>query len=100
LDGIVDYILYVDNYINLYLSNIQQITGSYRLSSFKIPLIYSSGVIMFDNEFNSFKQFIDLANSSQIIDKIKIEVYDRFNNLILCNNADYSLTLELEYNNN
>jgi len=49
--------------------------------------------------FVVIEQFIDLANSSQIIDKIKIEVYDRFNNQILNNNADYSLTLEFEYNN-
>lgn len=98
LNSTCDYVLFIDNYISLYFKNIQtNSNSSYRLCHFKIPLTQVNGVILFGSDNQNFKQYITLANSSQIIDKIQIQVYDRFNNPILNNNADYSLTLEIEF---
>ena len=93
----VDFILNVDNYISLYLANVRSLNNTNRLCSFKIPLTTSNGVILFDGESTSFKQFLDLGNDGQMINTIHIKVYDRFNQQILSNNADYSLTLMFEY---
>lgn len=97
VNSTVDFLLNCDHYISMYISNINCNNSSYRLQSFKIPLNASNGTIFYDQENTSFKQFIDLGYSNQTFNHLNVQIYDRFNNLILCNNSDYSFTLAFEF---
>lgn len=98
--GSVDYLLNVDNYINMYISNISAENASSNGDlncSFKIPLNATNGLIYYSAENTSMKQYVSLLNSSQSPNYLQIVIYDRFNQPILNNNADYSFTLEVFY---
>jgi hypothetical protein len=68
-------------------------------TSFKISLQSVNGQICFNAENVGFTQSVLLLNKTQTISYLQIQIYDRFGNLILSNNSDYSFTLAVEYEN-
>jgi hypothetical protein len=91
------YLLNVDNYIIMYINNIQALhtenTGNF-LQSFKIPLNAVNGVVYYQAENSNFSQSVYLAPSH--IQYLDITIYDRFGQKIQCNNSDYSFSLSVE----
>ena len=94
------YNLNVDNYISLFLSNIQATTtsnnnGSY--CSFKVLLTTTNGNILYDCENQTFSQCISLSENPSPIAFIDCVIYDRFGNSLNNNGYDYSLSLGFEF---
>jgi hypothetical protein len=98
--GPVDYLLNTDNYINMYLYNISSdntSSGGNLYCSFKIPLNAEYDLVYFSAENTSFRQYLSTSNSNQDIPSLQVIMYDRFGEMILNNNVDYSFTLEVSY---
>lgn len=98
--GAVDYVLNVENYINMYLYNISSDNTSSSGSlycSFKIPLNAGYGMIYYSAENTSFRQYLNTSNSIQDVPSLQVIMYDRFGEMIINNNTDYSFTLEVSY---
>jgi hypothetical protein len=97
--GAVDYFINPDNYIVMYLSNVPTnntaANGNLTLS-FKIPLPSAYGNVLYISEGSSMRQYIGTMSGGQTITSLKVQIYDRFGNLITANNNDYSFTLEFE----
>ena len=92
------YLLNVDNYIVMYINNVQALhtenTGNF-LQSFKIPLNAVNGVVYYQAENSHFSQSVHLSPNNQI-QYLDITIYDRFGQKIQCNNSDYSFSLSVE----
>lgn len=74
----VDYVLNVDNYINMYFPNVTSATTSCdgRLNcSFKIPLNAGYEVVYYSAENTSFNEVLSMANSTTYL---QVVMYDRF----------------------
>jgi hypothetical protein len=98
----VNYLLNVDNFLSMYLSNVSTentFNNGNIFTSFKISLQSVNGQICFNAENVGFTQSVLLLNKTQTISYLQIQIYDRFGNLILSNNSDYSFTLAVEYEN-
>jgi hypothetical protein len=93
------YNLNYDNYLNIYCPNIPHKTNGFsnQLMSFKIPLNSSSGSIYYTAENISFSQFIEITDENFILNNLKIQVYDQFNNLLDNNGINWSFTLAFQY---
>ena len=93
------YNMSIDNYIILRLTNISTTTlnstNTNLTIDYKIPLNATAGMVFFScDESNSYKQVLKI-NPTDIINQIKIQVYDRFGSQLLSlYNFDYSITLE------
>ena len=96
--GISVVLLNIDNYINMYITNVsaQSTNANNTLCHFKIPLNASNGVIYYTGDNSSFSQNINV-NSSLLISKLSIIVTDRFGYSLHSNNIDYSFSLGFEY---
>jgi hypothetical protein len=93
------YNLSIDNYINMTLSNLPTLNNSNAsniISNFKIPIYVTFGQILFLEETQLFKQFIELTNKTFIVSEIKVVITDRFGNTLKNNGVDYSFSLELQ----
>jgi hypothetical protein len=98
----VNYLLNVDNFLSMYLSNVSTentFNNGNIFTSFKIPLQSVNGQICFNAENTGFIQSVLLLNKTQTISYLQVQIYDRFGNMVLSNNADYSFTLAVEYEN-
>lgn len=97
--GGVDYLINPDNYIVIYLSNVPtnntSSNGNLNLS-FKIPLNSSNGYVYYASEYTGMRQYISSMAGGQTITSLNVAIYDRFGNMIIANNADYSFSLEFE----
>jgi hypothetical protein len=95
-----NYLLNVDNYINIYLSNIPcQSNNNYNgiMSTFKIPLNCTSNTIFYQCENQSFTQYCEITDPSFVLSRLHIKISDRWGNIINANGLDYSFTLALLY---
>ena len=94
------YNLNVDNYLNMNLYNITASTQNANnlYCSFKIPLNASNGVMYYSFINSTYSQHIDNTDNNYILDKLLVKMSDRWGNTINANGADYSFTLEIEYN--
>ena len=98
----VDFLLNVDNYVVMYLRNVpcDNTSNNGRINcSFKIPMNAVSGMILFNAEGSTLTQFIRVMDSNNYLSYLHVQIYDRFDELILVNNADYSFTLGIQYKN-
>lgn len=93
------YNLNYDNYLNIYFPNIPHKTNGFsnQLMSFKIPLNATNGSIYYTAENISFSQFIEITDENFILNNLKIQVYDQFNNLLNNNGINWSFTLAFQY---
>jgi hypothetical protein len=97
--GSVDYFINPDNYVVMYLSNVPTnntaSNGNLNLS-FKIPLQSTYGNVLYTSESTGMRQYIGTMSGGQTITYLNVVIYDRFGNMIVANNADYSFSLEFE----
>jgi hypothetical protein len=94
-----NYNLNPDNYLSMYISNLPvcSVNCNGKNSTFKIPLNAPYNSIMYYNDTaNGFKQYVGMPPSF-VIDRINVVVYDRWGYNINPYGADYSFTLEFEY---
>jgi hypothetical protein len=95
------WIVHQDLCLYLYFENIPQTNTHFKniLASFKIPIKAGYQSIEYNTENISFAQYIENTDGNYILDKIKLKVYDRNNNLIISNGYDFKFTLGIETTN-
>jgi len=94
------YCLNVDNYINLYITNLNSgsdTNANGRLLTFKIPLNAVNGQILYLGESNTFIQTISITDPYFVLSSLNIMILDRFGFPINGGNANYSFTLGITY---
>jgi hypothetical protein len=98
IDAIRPWNLHQDLCLYLYFENIPQTNTHFKnnLASFKIPIKSGYQCIEYNAENITFAQYIENTDVNYIFDKIKLKVYDRFNNLINNNGFDFKFTLGIE----
>ena len=82
----------------LYLENIPQTNTHFKnnLVSFKIPIKSGYQAIEYNTDNISFAQNIENTDVNYILDKVKLKVYDRDNNIVSNNGLDFKFTLAIE----
>ena len=94
------YCLNVDNYINLYITNLNSgsdTNANGRLLTFKIVLNAVNGQILYLGESNTFIQTISITDPNLVLSSLNIMILDRFGFPINGGNANYSFTLGISY---
>ena len=94
------YCLNVDNYINLYITNLNSgsdTNANGRLLTFKIVLNAVNGQILYLGESNTFIQTISITDPNFVLSSLNIMILDRFGFPINGGNANYSFTLGISY---
>ena len=92
------YNLNIDNYLNMYISNISAQASNNAngvLNHFKIILNSTNGVVYYVAESNSYKQSIEV-NPHIPISSLNILMTDRFGFSVNSSSLDYSFTLSFE----
>ena len=94
------YCLNIDNYINLYITNLNSgsdtnVNG--RLLTFKIVLPLTNGQILISGESNSFTQTISITDPYYVLRSMNIMILDRFGFPINGGNSYFSFTLGILY---
>lgn len=85
-----------DNYINIYIENLRNSCLEPYPSTFKIPITVQKGGVQNYLADNSFKQSIEIFDPNYRIDRLNIQVRDRYGNPLSNNGLDWSMTLEIE----
>ena len=93
------YCLDFDNYINIYIENFRNSSSEPYASTFKIPITVQKGGVQNYFSDSQFKQSIEIFDPNYKVDRLNIQVRDRFGNPITNNGLDWSFTLELEADN-
>ena len=89
--------MYPDICLYIYLSNIpHNNTHNNRFVSYKIPISSGYQSIEFNAENINFAQYIEITDTSFILNKIDLCIYDRFGNMMSNNGFDFTLTLAIE----
>jgi hypothetical protein len=100
LNATNNFLLNVDNYINIYFSNIPSTShnnsGSV-MASYKLPLNCTSNVVYYNADNQSFSQYIEITDSNYVLTNINVKLLDRWGNIIPSQGLDYSFTLAIEY---
>jgi len=94
------YCLNIDNYINLYITNLNSgsdTNANGRLLTFKIILPQVNGNILFLGESNTFIQTISITDPYFVLNSLNIIILDRFGFPINGGNANFSFTLGINY---
>ena len=94
------YCLNIDNYINLYITNLNSgsdTNANGRLLTFKIPLPSTNGNILFLGENSNFTQTISITDPFFVLSSLNIMILDRFGFPIYGGNSHYSFTLGISY---
>ena len=94
------YCLNIDNYINLYITNLNSgsdTNANGRLLTFKIQLNAVNGQILYLGESNSFTQTISITDPYYVLTSLNIMILDRFGFPINGGNAYFSFTLGITY---
>jgi hypothetical protein len=94
------YCLNIDNYINLYITNLNSgsdTNANGRLLTFKIILPQTNGNILFLGESNTFIQTISITDPYFVLNSLNIMILDRFGYPINGGNANFSFTLGINY---
>jgi hypothetical protein len=98
IDGFRPWNIHQDLCIYLYFENIPHSNNHFKnnLASFKIPIKSGYQAIEYNAENISFAQYIENTDVNYILDKIKLKIYDRYNNIIISNGYDFKFTLGIE----
>lgn len=88
-----------DTYIRIHIENLNVPSTETNPCTFKIPVTYGNDKLILWNELSqNAQQNVVLATSSHI-DRLNINVYDRFGGLLTNRGLDWSMTLEFVSNN-
>lgn len=90
------YILNFDTYVYLYIRNLSVSSTENQLTTFKIPVNAASGQILHWSENSQDTQSVPICYSVETIDRLIIQVYDRYGNLMDNNGIDWSFTLQIK----
>lgn len=90
------YILNFDTYVDIYIRNFTTSSTEGQLVTFKVPLDVASGQILHWSENSRDTQVIPIRYTVETIDRLIIQVYDRFGNIIDNNGIDWSFSLQIK----
>jgi hypothetical protein len=85
-----------DNYICIYIENLRNSCMEPYACTFKIPITVQKGGVQNYLADSTFKQSIEIFDPNYRIDRLNIQVRDRFGNPLSNNGIDWSMTLEME----
>ena len=94
--GTNSYIVNFDTYLNIWIENLGTQSLEPRQTTFKVPLTVGSGSIMQWAENTQNRQCVDVTDRGVRVDRLNIQVQDRFGNLLNNNGLDWSFTIEIE----
>ena len=88
-----------DNYICMNIQNlpVSSNLASGRQSTFKIPLNGNTGQIVYLHNNNSFQQIRTINDDSFILDKLKIQMFDRWGYSLNASGGDWSFSLSITH---
>jgi hypothetical protein len=90
------YILNFDTYVDIYIRNFTTSSTEGQLVTFKVPIDVASGQILHWSENSRDTQIIPIRYTVETIDRLIIQVYDRFGNIIDNNGIDWSFSLQIK----
>ena len=90
------YSLDFDNYVCIYIENLRNSCMEPFPATFKIPITVQKGGVETWFSDNRFKQSIEIFDPDYKIDRLNIQVRDRFGAPLSNNGIDWSFTLEIE----
>jgi len=85
-----------DNYICIYIENLRNSCMEPFACTYKIPITVQKGGVQNYLSDSYFKQSVEIFDPDYRIDRLNIQVRDRFGNPLSNNGLDWSMTLELE----
>jgi len=85
-----------DNYINIYIENLRNSCMEPYACTFKIPITVQKGGVESYQSDNRFKQSIEIFDPNYKINRLNIQVRDRYGAPLDNNGLDWSMTLEVE----
>jgi hypothetical protein len=93
------YNLDFDNYVNIYIENLRNSCMEPYACTYKIPITVLKGGVQNFLSDSYFKQSIEIFDPNYKINRLNIQVRDRFGNPLDNNGLDWSFTLEVESDN-
>lgn len=94
--GTNSYIVNFDTYLNIWIENLGTQSLEPRQITFKVPVTVGSGSIMHWTENTQNNQLVEVTDRGVRLDRLNIQVQDRFGNLLNNNGLDWSFTIEIE----
>ena len=88
-----------DKYISIWIENLGTSSLEPSQITYKVPIEVSHGSVMFYTEGNQNPQCVPVTDRSVRVDRLNIQVLDRFGKIIDNNGVDWSFTLEIESDN-
>ena len=85
-----------DLYLSMNLINVPAISSNStnnKLISFKLPLDALNGMIYYRADQTTFHQFVEITDANYVLNRIQLQIYDRFNCPVNNNGVDWSFTL-------
>lgn len=96
--GVDSYIVNFDTYLNIWIENLGTSSLEPKQVTFKVPLEVGNGSIMHWSENKQHEERVPVSDRSVRLDRLNIQVLDRFGNLINNNGIDWSFTIEIDAN--
>jgi hypothetical protein len=90
------YIVNWDTYLNIWIENLGQSSLEPAQITYKVPLSVGSGGVQQYAEAATHVQKIEVSDRGVRLDRLNIEIQDRFGNILNNNGIDWSFTLEIE----
>lgn len=92
------YNLNIDHYLTLYIPELNSLNASMsgQRSTFKLPCASVWSNILYWNEQDFFKQWVDITDSSLTLSQLTVRILDRFGNDPNPRGLDYSMTISVE----
>jgi hypothetical protein len=90
------YIVNWDTYLNIWIENLGQSSLEPAQITYKVPLSVGSAGVQQYAESATHVQKIEVTDRGVRLDRLNIEIQDRFGNLLNNNGIDWSFTLEIE----
>lgn len=97
--GTNSYIVNFDTYLNIWIENLGTQSLEPRQITFKVPLSTGPGSIVQWTENTQNTQMVQVTDRGARLDRLNIQVQDRFGNLLNNNGIDWAFTLEIEADN-
>ena len=94
--GTNSYIVNFDTYLNIWIENLGTQSLEPRQITFKVPVTVGSGSIMHWAENTQNNQLVEVTDRGVRLDRLNIQIQDRFGNLLNNNGLDWSFTIEIE----
>jgi hypothetical protein len=94
--GTNSYIVNFDTYLSIWIENLGTSSIENSQITFKVPLTVGSGSIMQWAENSQYHQLVKVTDRGVRLDRLNIQVLDRYGNLLNNNGIDWSFTLEIE----